>query len=66
MGPADIVISLAGHDRGEAFVVLEANEQSVLVADGKNRKLSRPKRKNTKHINSSKKTRFKSSLSLGV
>jgi ribosomal protein L14E/L6E/L27E len=51
MGPADIVISLAGHDRGEAFVVLEANEQSVLVADGKNRKLSRPKRKNTKHIN---------------
>ncbi|MGI5978879.1 MAG: hypothetical protein ACOX66_05200 [Oscillospiraceae bacterium] len=51
MRPADIVISLAGHDAGEAFIVIEANERSALIADGKNRKLSKPKRKNRRHLN---------------
>ena len=38
--------SLAGHDKGRLYVVLETAGDSVLVADGKYRTLDRPKRKN--------------------
>ena len=50
MVPADIVVSLAGHDLGSAFVLLKTDGCNALVADGKSRKLSRPKSKNVKHI----------------
>ena len=42
--------SLAGHDKGRLYVVLEAEGDSVLVADGKYRTLDRPKRKKRKHL----------------
>lgn len=47
---ADIVVSLAGRDRGKLFFVIEAGEAFVTIADGKGRKLERPKRKNRKHV----------------
>ena len=50
MVPADIVVSLAGHDRGNAFVLLQTDGCTALVADGKNRKLSKPKSKNQSHL----------------
>lgn len=48
--PADIVISLAGHDRDKAYVVLQANSSAARTADGKTRKLTKPKSKNLRHL----------------
>ena len=45
-----VVISSAGHDSGNWFVVTGADERYAYIADGKERKLSAPKRKNIKHI----------------
>ena len=45
-----VVISSAGHDSGQWFVVTGADERYVYIADGKERKLAAPKRKNYKHI----------------
>jgi hypothetical protein len=45
-----LALSVAGHDKGRLYIVLERNETSVLLADGKRRKISAPKRKNIKHV----------------
>ncbi len=45
-----VVISAAGHDKGGLFAVVKAEERCVYIADGKERKISRPKRKNIRHI----------------
>ena len=45
-----VVIAEAGRDGGKYFAVVEADEKYCLIADGKSRKLSSPKRKNIKHI----------------
>ena len=45
-----VVYSKAGRDKGYFLVITEANENYVLVADGKERPLERPKRKNKKHL----------------
>lgn len=47
----DIVYSKAGRDQGRYFLVIaEVDEQFVLIADGKLRRLETPKRKKTKHL----------------
>lgn len=46
-----VVLSTAGHDSGNYFVVLEVeNEDFVKICDGKNRTLEKPKRKKIKHL----------------
>ena len=50
--PYEIVLSLAGHDKGKLFFVLREEGEYVLLADGKGRKLATPKRKRKKHIQS--------------
>ena len=45
-----IVFSNAGRDKGKYLVVINCTEDYVWVADGKERKLETPKRKNIKHI----------------
>lgn len=45
-----IVISTAGHDKGEMLVVADFDKDRVLVCDGKQRKLSKLKAKNSKHL----------------
>ena len=42
--------SLAGHDKGRLYIVLEAEEESVILADGKRRTLANPKKKKRKHV----------------
>ena len=42
--------SLAGHDKGEIFIILSEQAGIALVADGKGRSLETPKRKNKKHL----------------
>ena len=46
---ADVVISTAGRDKGSLFYVLEADENYLLLADGKGRRIEKPKRKKRKH-----------------
>jgi large subunit ribosomal protein L14e len=47
---SDIVISLAGRDAGKLFYVLSTEGEYALLADGKTRRLEKPKRKKLKHI----------------
>ena len=50
IGKSDMIVSLAGRDKGQLFFVLETDGDYVLIADGKGRKLEKPKRKKKKHI----------------
>ncbi|NLC77816.1 MAG: RNA-binding protein [Clostridia bacterium] len=56
--PGQLVLSTAGRDQGRAYLVLGLDEALhgtfVYVADGKYRKLDRPKRKNIKHLQATK------------
>ena len=46
-----VAVSKAGHDRGEAFLILRVVDESfVLIADGKRRTLAHPKRKKRMHL----------------
>lgn len=46
---ARIVRSLAGHDRGALFCVVDTDGPYLLLCDGKRRRLERPKRKKAVH-----------------
>lgn len=44
-------ISLSGRDKGRVFMIVETHEEGyVSLADGKLRRLEKPKRKKLKHI----------------
>ena len=45
-----VVLSLAGHDKGELLVVAGTENNRVLICDGKGRGLQNPKHKNPKHL----------------
>lgn len=45
-----LVRSLAGHDRGNLFIIIEKSEEYVSLVDGNIRTLVKPKNKNKKHI----------------
>ena len=42
---SSLIVSKAGRDKGQLFYVIDADEQYVYLADGKSRKLEKPKRK---------------------
>ena len=46
-----VVISTAGHDKGLYFAVVGVKEENglLLLADGKNRLITKPKKKKIKH-----------------
>lgn len=47
----DIVISLKGHDKNRAFIVVaQVNADFVLIADGKSRSMANPKLKRIRHL----------------
>jgi len=50
MTVADIVISKNGRDAGKRFIVIETDNEYSMIADGKGRRLEKPKRKKTKHL----------------
>lgn len=45
-----VVISRAGRDKGYFMAVVGEDKGILLVADGKERPIGRPKRKNPKHL----------------
>ena len=47
---ADLVVSLAGRDKGQLFFVLDTDDLFVYIADGKGRRLEQLKRKKRKHV----------------
>ena len=49
-GSSDVVFSLAGHDKGREYVVLNTDGSYALIVDGKTRKLTNPKKKSLKHL----------------
>ena len=47
---ADVVVPLNGRDAGKPFLVIEVEEEYSLLADGKGRRVEKPKRKKNKHV----------------
>ena len=47
---SSLVVSKAGRDQGQLFYVVDTDEQYVYLADGKSRRLEKPKRKKRKHM----------------
>ena len=45
-----VVYSKCGHDKGKAFIVTEIEEDFLYLIDGKSRKMDKPKKKKTKHV----------------
>jgi ribosomal protein L14E/L6E/L27E len=45
-----LAYSLAGHDKGEFFLIVREDGDFVYVADGRLRLIDKPKKKNKKHI----------------
>jgi len=50
MNIADIVISVNGRDAGKRFIVIGTDDEYSLIANGKNRRYEKPKRKKNKHL----------------
>ena len=47
---ADVVLSTAGRDQGKLFYVIGTDPVYLMLANGKDRTLDKPKRKKRKHI----------------
>ena len=47
---ADIVKSINGRDEGKYFLVIGTEDEYSLIADGKSRRVEKPKRKKNKHL----------------
>ena len=50
MDIANLVQATAGREQGKYFFVLRRDGEYLLLADGKSRRLEKPKRKKRKHI----------------
>ncbi|MBO5556085.1 MAG: KOW domain-containing RNA-binding protein [Oscillospiraceae bacterium] len=46
----NVVRSVAGHDKGDLFLILREEGDFVWLADGKRRKIETPKKKRRKHV----------------
>ena len=47
---SDVVVSTAGRDKGNWFYVIAEDREFLLLANGKDRPLDKPKRKKRKHV----------------
>lgn len=54
-----LAISKAGHDADKVYVIIAEEDEYVYLADGRNRTVNRPKRKNRKHIQIIKKAQIR-------
>ena len=50
LNKGDVVRSLAGRDKEKLLAVVSVSSDGVLVCDGKERPVERPKRKNIRHV----------------
>jgi len=47
---ADVVISINGRDAGKRFLVVGTRDEYSMIADGKGRRIEKPKLKKNKHL----------------
>ena len=47
---SDVVLSTTGRDKGKLFYVIGIEDDLLLLANGKDRTLDKPKRKKQKHV----------------
>ena len=47
---SDVVVSTAGRDQGSLYYVISTDEMFLMLVNGKDRTLDKPKRKKRKHI----------------
>ena len=47
---SDVVLSTTGRDKGKLFYVIGIEDHLLLLANGKDRTLDKPKRKKQKHV----------------
>ena len=47
---SDVVVSTAGHDQGNLFYVIDEDPVYLILANGKDRTLDKPKRKKRRHV----------------
>ena len=47
---SDVVLSTTGRDKGKIFYVIGIEDDMLLLANGKDRTLDKPKRKKQKHV----------------
>ncbi len=47
---SDIVTALAGREKGKLYFVMEVSDGYAFLADGKSRRLEKPKKKKLKHL----------------
>ena len=52
LSPGDIVVSMAGREKDNCFVVVDVQDNFALICDGKSRKIDKPKKKKIKHLSS--------------
>lgn len=45
-----LVLSMAGRDKGNLFVILKLEQDYLILADGRSRTVEHPKRKKKKHV----------------
>lgn len=50
MKKGTVVKSVAGHDKGTFYIVIESIGDMAIVCDGKNKTLEKPKKKKLKHL----------------
>lgn len=50
MKKGDVVVSTAGHDMGDVFLIDDTLGEYAFIVDGKNRTLDKPKKKKLKHL----------------
>lgn len=49
--PGRLVVSKAGRDKGKLYVIIRPlDDRSVLIADGEHHRVTKPKRKNVRHL----------------
>lgn len=48
----EFVYATKGRDTGKCFIVISAKDNYLYLCDGKNRKVSNPKKKKMKHVES--------------
>ena len=47
---SDVVVSTAGRDRGQHYYVIGTEDQFLMLVNGKDRTLDKPKRKKRRHV----------------
>ncbi len=50
INPGDFVTATAGKEIGKCFIVLSVENRYLYLCDGKNRRISNPRKKSIKHV----------------